>query len=150
MEDLDHKKTAIEYHSKFWTYFEKEELSRLEELEMLHAAIESLDHWMAFSGHTIVNAQRGEYLVAKCYLRLGDQWQASRYAQLVLDKTLAHPEMMKDFDVAYAYELMGKVSRLNGQEEQASEYLQKAREAGNALANEKDKEYFMADLERAV
>ena len=54
---------------------------------------------------------------------------------------------MEDFDIAYAYEGVARANALAGDAAAAKTYLEKARAAGEAIADPESKEFFIGDLQ---
>jgi len=53
---------------------------------------------------------------------------------------------LKDFDLAYAYEGLARAHASAGHTDKAKEHYPLAAEAGEAIAEDKDKQIFMSDL----
>jgi len=139
-----HKKIAIETNGKAWSLLEKERRSPDEDLLLIEAASTSLYHWRIAG--TAVHAQRGEWLLARIFSLLEKPDFALAHAQNCLAITQAQPDMMADFDVAYAHEGMARALALNNELQKASEYLQQAREMGEKIQNPEDRQIFATDL----
>ena len=147
-----HKLSIEEAHLEFarlannrvWTLLDKGERSLREDEEMLYAAYASSYHWLYAGGP--VHQQRGEYLIARVHMSLALPDQALHHARRCLDLTKQHPDAMKDFDVAFAYEIMARALAMAGDKLGAETYYQRARLAGNQIANLEDKEIFDNDL----
>lgn len=146
MPDNDHKYYGIEFNQMFWRLWGKTDKTEEECLDMLNYAYASLTHWKLYQGSTIVNQQRGEYLIAKCYLYMGEAGNCAKYAKSCLDKTLDHKDKMADFDIAFAWELMAKSEKLSGNLEAWKEYYDHAVAAGRLITDDKDREIFESDL----
>jgi hypothetical protein len=58
-----------------------------------------------------------------------------------------YPDLMADFDIAYAYEAQARALALSGEMNEAEAHLENAQAAGEAIADEQDREIFMGDLE---
>ncbi len=68
-----HRYFAAEFNNTAWDYFEKENKTKEDFDDMIGYAHSALHHWKLFSGGTIVNVQRGEYMVAKAYALAGNK-----------------------------------------------------------------------------
>ena len=53
---------------------------------------------------------------------------------------------LKDFDLAYAYEVMARAYSISNNQNKSKEWYKKAKIAGDLIVGEKDKEYFLLDL----
>ena len=80
------------------------------------------------------------------YTVLGIGDAALHHAQRCLDLTQAHADLMQDFDRAYAYEAVARANAVAGKRDVALQYVQLAQEAGEAIAGQEDKDYFLGDF----
>jgi hypothetical protein len=104
----------------------------------------SLYHWHRSPRFTPVNAQRGHWLVARVCAVLGLGEKALEHAAACMNLT---GELgLGDFDLAYAHEAVARARAASGDLETAQEAFHRAREAGEAIAGDKDKEVFQSDL----
>lgn len=140
-----HKEFAKLSNGQVWKLLEKTDRSPEENEEMEQAAFASLYHW-SYAG-TETHHQRGEWMIAHVYTVLGGAEPALKHARRCLELTEAHKDQMEDFDIAYAYEGMARANALSGNVETAKKYLELAKDAGEAIADEEDKAWFMGDIE---
>ena len=61
--------------------------------------------------------------------------------------TKDHPDMMQDFDWAYAYEAVARAAALAGKLDKAKKYHDLAEKAGEAIADDENKKIFAGDLQ---
>ena len=111
---------------------------------MVHAAHGSCMHWL--QAGTPTHHQRGEWLIARVYSVLGYAEDALRHAMKCMELTKEHPDMMQDFDWAYAYEAVARAAALAGKTEKAKKYQALALKAGEAISDEESKKIFTVDL----
>ena len=137
---------AVEYNGVTWNLLEKENRSAEEDALMVHAAHGSCIHWL--QAGTPTHHQRGEWLIARVYSVLGYIEDALRHAKKCMELTKEHPDMMQDFDWAYAYEAFARAAALAGKTEKAKKYYTLAVEAGEAISDEESKKIFTGDLHR--
>jgi len=130
-----HLKFAKQINGRVWTLMGQVQRTPDENDEMLHAAFASLYHWR-FAG-TVVNQQRGEWLLARAYTILGESDPALKHAQRCLDLTDTHRDQMQDFDIAFA---------LGGKMDEAKQFYVRARVAGDQIADAEDKKVFDDDF----
>jgi hypothetical protein len=135
---------AIEYNGITWNLLEKEDRTPDEDALMVHAAHSSCMHWL--QAGTPTHHQRGEWLISRVYSVLGYADDALRHAKMTMTLTKEHPDMMQDFDWAYAYEAVARASALAGKMEKAKDYYQRAVTAGEAIADAESKQIFDDDL----
>jgi len=139
-----HKEFAKRTNGQVWKLLEKAERTDMEDEEMVLAAYACLYHWL--DAGTEVNRQRGEWLIARVHTVLGEAAVALQHARRCLELTEAYRDLMKDFDIAYAYEGMARANALGGDRGLARRYLEMAEAAGAAIADAEDKEIYMGDL----
>jgi hypothetical protein len=136
---------AIEFNGQTWNLLEKTDRSAEEDALMVHSAHASHRHWV--EAGTGVHQQRGEWLIARAYAVLGLGEAALRHANRCLELTKVHSDLMADFDWAFAYEGVARASAIAGQKAKALEYIEMAAEAGQAIADEQNREIFVADFD---
>jgi tetratricopeptide (TPR) repeat protein len=139
-----HVEFAKRSNGRVWELLDKPDRTEDEDEEMVLDAHASLYHW-SFAG-TEVHRQRGEWMIARVYTVLGEADQALKHANRCLELTERYKEKMRDFDVAYAHEGISRALALKGNREEAREYLDLARSAGEKISGDEDKEIFMGDL----
>jgi len=140
-----HKEFAVKTNGRVWELLGKADRSQPEDDELLYAAYASCYHWG--KAGTGVNQQRGEYMIAKAYISLKYPIEARRHAKRVLELTDTYKVELKDFDFAYAYEVMARSLAMNGELEEARKYHLMSREAGDEITNDEDKKWFDGDFE---
>jgi hypothetical protein len=81
-----------------------------EDQEMAHAAHASLAHWLLAG--TGVNAQRGEWLIARVYAELGRLEPALHHLRETERLADMHKVLLQDFDFAFLEALQARVEAL--------------------------------------
>jgi hypothetical protein len=142
--DEAHLHFAKKIHGQVWELLEKEARSSDEERRMLNRAHASLYHWL--QAGTGLHEQRGEWLIARVQAVLDNGTEAVRHAQRCQQLTEEHKELMEDFDHAYSYEALARAMVVSGKRERAVDFYKQAENAGNKIADEENKEYFLQDL----
>jgi pentatricopeptide repeat protein len=140
-----HRDFAKRLNSRTWELLNNVDRTEEDDLEMEYGAVSSLYHWSQCG--TALHKQRGEWLLAHVYTILGYSAASLRHATRCHTITLKYPDLMQDFDLAYAYEGMARSLALAGEMEEAKSFFQKAKEAGVAINNEEDRTIFLGDLE---
>ena len=135
---------GIEMNNQTWSLLDKKDRSEQDDIRMINYAKASLYHWRKSDKYTIVNKQRGKWLISHVYAILGKSDDALSYAQETLKIT--EENNLKDFDLAYAYESMARAHSIANNHNESKEWYKRAKVAGDLIANEKDKEYFLLDL----
>jgi hypothetical protein len=140
-----HKHFAKSINGRVWELLGKPDRSQAENDEMLHAAHACAYHWK-FAG-TAVHQQRGEWLISHVHAVLGHANETLRYAERCFELTQANKVVMRDFDIAYAFEALARAHAMLGDQKMAEEFLYLAEQAGNGIVNEEDRSIFMSDFD---
>ena len=140
-----HRFFAGNINGEVWGLLGKGDRTAEEDQLMIHAAHASLFHWLKVG--TGVHHQRGTWLIARVYSELGLAEAAMRYAELCQALTKQHADSMEDFDKAYAHECLARANAVAGNVEEAQKFKALAEEAGEAIADEENKKYFVGDLQ---
>jgi hypothetical protein len=118
--------------------------SRANDDRMLHMAHASRYHWGQAPECRPENLARGEWLVSRVYCVLGRGepalWHAERCLEHVEDAGVG------DWDLAYAYEALARASALAGDAPGSVEWRDRARAAGDAIADPEDRGHFESDF----
>ena len=138
-----HKELGKTLNGEVWKLLGKTDRTDDETRRMIHAAHASHYHWL--HAGTKVNEARGEWMIANVYSRLGHGEAALRHATRCAEVAEAHPEDMKDFDVAYATEGLARASASLGKKDEAAELKAKARSLGDLIADPEDKKIYDGD-----
>lgn len=139
-----HRHFAVQLNGETWALLDKTERTPEEEERMLYAVFASGYHWL--KAGTPLNWQRSEWLIARVYGVLGRVEEALRHARRCLELTEAYPDLMEDFDFAFAYEEMARALALTGQRDEAATYYERAAAAGTQIADAEDRQIFEADF----
>ncbi len=143
--DEAHEHFAKTSNGRVWELLQKPDRSQSDNDEMLHAAHACAYHWK-FVG-TVVHQQRGEWLISRVHIMLRQAVEALRHAERCFELTQANKEIMRDFDIAYAFEGLARAHAMIGDQKMAEEFLYLAEQAGNAIAGEEDRSIFMDDFD---
>jgi hypothetical protein len=109
---------------------------------MIHAAHASRYHWGNVGEP--VNVARGEWQCSRVYAVLGRAEPAIWHGRRCLE--ICEQHRIGDFDLAYAYEALARGHAVAGDSEAATRYKRLAEEAGQAIAEEDDREFFAEDM----
>jgi hypothetical protein len=135
---------AKRYNGKTWELFDKKERTLEENELVLDYAHTSLAHWRVAG--TGVNIQRGEWLISRAWVLLGDGEQALRHARRVSELTETHKSEMEDFDFAFAHEGLARAHAVCGQMDEAKKFIALAQQEGEAIVDEEDRKIFFDDF----
>ena len=141
---MNHHYMGIKMNNQTWSLLDKKDRSEQDDIRMINYAKASLFHWQKSDKYTIVNEQRGQWLISHVYAILRKSDEALSYAKETLKIT--KDNNLKDFDLAYAYESMARAYSIANNKNKSKEWYKRAKVAGNLIVNEKDKEYFLLDL----
>lgn len=137
-----HRRLAAELFNRVWVLLEQPSRSPVEDDTMLHAAHASRYHWGEIGEP--VNLVRGEWQVSRVYAVLQRPEPALWHARRCLE--LCQQHSIADFDLAFAYEAMARAHAVAGQHDATASYVQLARQAGRQIAQQEDRDVFLADL----
>jgi hypothetical protein len=137
-----HKHFAVNCFNQTWDLIEKEDRSQKETDRMIHTAHASRYHW-EFVGEA-VNLARGEWLISRVYALLKRIEPCLYHADRCMKITLSNN--LKDFDLAFAYEAMGRACDLAGDVVETTKYITLAKDVGADIADENDRKYFFSEL----
>ncbi len=140
--NVDHRQLGVDLFNYVWELLDKPERTREETDTMIHAAHASRYHWEKVG--TAINLARGEWQISRVYATLGRNEPAHYHAQRCLDITLENG--IGDFDLAFAYEAMARASAIAGDTDAFRNYIEKARQAGEEIQEQGDKDYFFSEL----
>jgi len=139
-----HQHFAKTLNGQVWELLQKPDRSKSENERMIYAAHASGFHWLEVG--TGLHHQRAEWLIAHVYTELGLADSALRHASRCLELTNEFEDSMQDFDWAYAYEGVARANALAGNRDLASEYVQLAEKAGQAISGDEDRSIFLSDF----
>jgi DNA-binding transcriptional MerR regulator len=139
-----HRRIGIDLFNFTWTLLEKADRTPAEIDTMIHAAHASRYHWSLASGSTPANLARGEWQCSRVYavLHRGEPalWHARRCLEICEENGIG------DWDIAFAYEALARASRVAGDQAGMEEWLARAREAGDAIKEEEERDLLLSDL----
>jgi uncharacterized protein YndB with AHSA1/START domain len=137
-----HRAFARQTNQLVWALLAMDHRSADDNDTMLDAAHTSAYHWAAVGGP--VEATRAQWLLSNVHAVLGRGRAASHHARRALDVCSAHG--IGDFDLAYAYEAMGRAAAVSGDADDAACWRTRAAEAATAIAEPEDRALFESDL----
>lgn len=107
----------------------------------IHAVHASCYHWMQVG--TVANHARGEFAVASVYAAAGLGEAALRHARRCLELIEGNPDEVEDWDKAFAYDSLARSYAAGGDTAAARETRKQAQAAGEAIADDEDREVFL-------
>jgi hypothetical protein len=115
--------------------------SREDDDRMLHMAHASRYAWGEAPECRPQNIARGEWLVSRVYCVLGRGEPALFHARRCL--SVCESAGIGDWDLAYAYEALARAASAAGDATAATERRERARAAGDAIADPEDRDHWM-------
>ncbi len=125
-----------------WTLLEKPDRGPDDTELMIHAAHGSLLHWLHAGGP--INSARGEWLLARVYAVAGRASESLHHARRCLEQCRTHG--IGDFDLAFAHEALARAHAAAGDADEARRHAQLARDAGEAIADDEDRQHLLNEL----
>jgi hypothetical protein len=118
--------------------------SREDDDRMLHMAHASRYAWGEAPECRPQNIAPGEWLVSRVYCVLGRGEPALFHARRCL--SVCESAGIGDWDLAYAYEALARAASAAGDAPAATEWRERARAAGDAIADPEDRDHFDEDF----
>jgi hypothetical protein len=143
-----HRSLGVELFNKTWDLMDKMYRTPSDDATMLEFAHSSAYHW-SFCG-TLVNQQRGYWLISRVYAVLGIPDACLLFAKLCRGTTESGLNEMEDFDTAFSYEALARAYALNGELKKTAEMFKSAVEAGKLIKDEEDRKIFSESLNSGV
>ncbi|MBL7801786.1 MAG: hypothetical protein JNL95_13775 [Chitinophagales bacterium] len=143
MEKTEHRKIAVDCFNNTWNVLDKLEKTTDDQAEAILLAHTSLWHWLQCG--EAINAQRGEWMIARVYAVFEMGEMALYHAKRCLELTQKHD--FKDFDLSFGYESMARALAVLKRNEEALHYYNLAKTSAEGIAKQEDKDYFLSDLE---
>jgi phosphoribosylformimino-5-aminoimidazole carboxamide ribonucleotide (ProFAR) isomerase len=135
---------AIQFNSQTWDLLDKADRTKEEDELMILSAHASCRHWLEVG--TGLHHQRAEWMISRVYSVLGLGETAVRHADRCLELTEEYADLMEDFGRAFAYECVARASAIAGDRNRARKYIELAKEAGEAIADQDSEDIFFADF----
>lgn len=114
---------------------------------VLYGAFASARHWM--EAGTVANAARGEHLISRAAMAVGEHTIALDHARRCLALIEANPDEMADWDAPFGHEALARALAAAGDLDGGRNHRQIAVELTAALADPGDREVLEAELARA-
>jgi hypothetical protein len=135
--DKAHYWFGIEYNNGIFPLLEKPDRTEEETEKMIAMAYASTLHWRSFSGCKIANSARGENMIATALTYAGRKESALHHAKRNYEIVFNNKSEMADFDFSFALMVLARSHALNGDMQNAKNYLD---ECVKSIAETKDSE----------
>ena len=136
------RKLAVDLFNYTWTLLERDPRTQQDDDLMVHAAHACRYLWDEIGEP--VNRSRGEWQISRVYATLGRAEPALHHARRCLE--ICEEHAIGDFDLAYAYEALARGHAVAGDTDASARYAAQARDAGERIAEQDDRELFEKDL----
>ena len=136
------RQLAADLFNQTWALLDKPDRTAGEDDLMIHAAHASAYHWRQVGEP--LNFARSDWQLSRVYAVLNRPEAAIYHARHCLD--ICEAEGIGDFDLAFAYEALARAYAVDGQTVEAQLNLKLARDAGQRIEEEDDRQYFFAEL----
>jgi len=113
--------------------------------KVLYGAIASTYHWLQVGNEA--NHARGEYLIAKAALGVGDNPFALQHARRCIELIEAHPGVMDDWDAPFGYEVLARALAGTGDTAGAEVALAEHARLTELVADPEDREVIVSSLD---
>jgi len=145
-----HRKFGVEGNNEIWRLLDEgapgPEAPPEERERFLYRAYSSAYHWMETPSGNAANRARGEHLIARAATAVGLADVGLRHAERCMALCRENPEVVEDWDYAFAEEAIARAHAAAGDMEAAREHHALATELGAAIVDDDDREVFMAEL----
>ena len=152
MTDDLHRQFGVEGNNETWRLLDAgppgPEASAEERERFLYRAYSSAYHWMETPTATAATRARGEHLIARAAIAIGQAELALGHAERCLELCRENPDATEDWDEAFAEEAIARAHSAAGHMSAAADHHQIATSLGAAIANDEDREVFLAELAR--
>jgi hypothetical protein len=146
----EHRQWGARLNNATWTRLDAGEVDAdspdRDREDLLYGAYAATFHWMQVG--TPVHQARGEHLIARTALRVDRPDLALAHATRCLELLEAHPELVEDWDLAFAHEALARAHAATGDLETGRRYREKAVELTAEIADPEEKAVVVAELGR--
>lgn len=137
-----HKEEAVKCFNATWDLIDKSDRTHEDDINMIHMAHASRYHWGQIG--TALELTRGEWQISRVYSLLGMGDSALFHAKEALK--LCMDNCIGDFDLAFGYEAMARAYSVLGNHGDKSTFIEKAKEAAKAIAEEDNRKYVGSEI----
>ncbi|UCF09915.1 MAG: hypothetical protein JSW65_07610 [Candidatus Bipolaricaulota bacterium] len=143
-EQKAHQHFAGSCFNAAWELIDKSGRTPAEDEEMLRMAMASSWHWTQRKDCTPQNLSIAYWQVSRVHALCGRGDEARRYGELCLE--VSQREGIDPFALGYAYEALARAESIAGKEDRKKEWLVKANEVAESIADDDTKKMLCDDL----
>ena len=147
MSQAQRRQLAVDLFNHVWKLLEQSDRTPEQNDEMIHAAHASRYHWSQVG--TKANVARGEWQVSRVYTVLGRAEPALYHAHRCLAYAKEGDGVgdgIEDWDIPFAFEAIARAEALAGNTAESARYELMAREAGEGIADDEDRDHLLSEL----
>ncbi len=141
-----HRKMAVETNNGVWPFLDKANPTQEDLEEALHMAHASRYHWSKVGQP--INIARAEYVISRVYSAMKRAEPAIYHAKRCLEMT--EQAGVKDFDIAFAYEVMTRARALAGRKADCKKLRALAQKAIDDVKEPEDKKICQTELDKVT
>jgi hypothetical protein len=145
-----HRWFGVQLNNDTWQTIEDESLdahiAELDKERILYAAYASAYHWRTVGNEA--NFARAEHLISRVAARLGEGALALRHALRCLELVEANPDVVEDWDRAFAHEALARGLAAVGDIPAARVHFEEAVQITRSVSGAQDREILEKELAR--
>jgi hypothetical protein len=142
-----HRWFGVEFNNEVWELLDSgvgPQSPQADRDLLLYGAYASARHWL--EGGTAANAARGEHLISRAALAVGEHAVALTHAQRCLALVEEHPEVTEDWDLPFAHEALARALAATGDAAAGARHRAEAVRLTALVADPLDREVLEAQL----
>jgi hypothetical protein len=142
-----HRWFGVEFNNEVWELLDAgvgPEAPRPDRDLVLYGAYASARHWLECG--TVANAARGEHLIARAAIAVGEHEVALAHARRCLALAEEHAEAMADWDLPFAHEALARALAATGDAASGARHRAEAVRLTSLVADPLDREVLEAQL----
>jgi hypothetical protein len=139
-----HRYFSTTCFNQAWDFIEKPNRTPGDDEQMLRLSIASLWHWTQRFDCTPENLSVGYWQQSRIYVLLGQTENARHYAQLCLQVSQADGTPL--YCLGFAYEALARTEMAAGNKFEMQNFLQKAHQIAERIADPQEKQLLLGDL----
>jgi hypothetical protein len=152
MEPDQHRSLGVDLNNSTWEVLAAGGLSpdatADERDRFLYAAYACAHHWAHATGATAANQARAEHLISRAATATGRFVAALDHGMRCLELCVEHPDVVEDWDFAFAHEAIARALAGLGKRRDARTQRRIATAKGEAIVDPEDRKVFLEELAR--
>jgi hypothetical protein len=140
-----HRYFSATCFNKAWELMDKPERTSEEDEMMIRLSLASHWHWTQREDYAKTNESIAYWQTSRIYALLGKGETARHYGRLCLEASRG--KNVPPFALGYAYEALARAEMVDGDREKMKDFLDKARQAAEAIQEAESKKMLENDLD---